>query len=136
MASTPPERAGSAASIQETGGEFGVAMGVALMGSLGTFVYRAGVTEAAPAGLPPEAAAAANDGIASAMAAAQQLPGALGAQLADTARTAFTAGFNVVGLASTVIFVVVTILAATLLRRIGRPETPAPAPERELVGVN
>src|SRR5689334_11720047 len=63
MVSTPPEKAGSAASIQETGGEFGVAMGVALMGSLSTFVYRSQLTVNAPAGLSTEATASAKDSV-------------------------------------------------------------------------
>jgi MFS transporter, DHA2 family, multidrug resistance protein len=136
MASTPPEKAGSAASIQETGGEFGVAMGVALMGSLATFIYRAQIADTAPAGLPADAAAAARDGVASAMTTAQQLPGTLG----DPARTAFTAGLNVVGVAGAVIFAGLTILAVAVLRKVGDPTVPAPVaepePERELVGVD
>ncbi len=44
MASTPPEKAGSAASLSETGGEFGVAMGIATLGSLATYVYRSSFT--------------------------------------------------------------------------------------------
>jgi MFS transporter, DHA2 family, multidrug resistance protein len=40
MASTPPERAGSASAIAETSSEFGGALGVALLGALGTWIYR------------------------------------------------------------------------------------------------
>jgi DHA2 family multidrug resistance protein-like MFS transporter len=141
MASTPPEKAGSAASIQETGGEFGVAMGVALMGSLSTFVYRAQITDTAPAGLPADAAAATRDGVAAAIATAQHLPGTVGDQLADAARAAFTTGLNAVGVAGAVIFVGLTVLAATVLRKVGEPAPvaaaePEPERERELVGVH
>ncbi|WP_214316678.1 MFS transporter [Nonomuraea sediminis] len=48
IGSAPPERAGSAASILETSGEFGVALGVALLGSLASAVYRAVLPEGAP----------------------------------------------------------------------------------------
>jgi DHA2 family multidrug resistance protein-like MFS transporter len=123
MSSTPPEKAGSAASIQETGGEFGVALGVALMGSLSTFVYRGRIAELAPAGLPADAAAATHDGVATAVAAAQSLPGALSAQLTEAARVAFTDGLNAVGIAGSVIFVALTVLAA----RLRTPAAPAPA---------
>jgi DHA2 family multidrug resistance protein-like MFS transporter len=141
MASTPPEKAGSAASIQETGGEFGVAMGVALMGSLATFVYRAQITDTAPAGLPADAATAARDSVAAAITAAQQLPDELGAQLADAARTAFTSGLNTVGVVGTAIFAGLTILAATVLRNEHNPDpatspTPAPAPKQDLLDVH
>jgi MFS transporter, DHA2 family, multidrug resistance protein len=40
MAATPPERAGSASAIAETSSEFGGALGVALLGALGTWIYR------------------------------------------------------------------------------------------------
>ncbi len=40
VSSAPPERAGSASAISETSAEFGGALGVALLGSLGTLVYR------------------------------------------------------------------------------------------------
>jgi hypothetical protein len=52
VGSAPPERAGSAASLSETTGEFGIAMGVAVMGSLGTAIYRGQV--AVPRQTPPE----------------------------------------------------------------------------------
>jgi MFS transporter, DHA2 family, multidrug resistance protein len=40
VSSAPPERAGSASAISETSAEFGGALGIALLGSLGTFIYR------------------------------------------------------------------------------------------------
>jgi len=36
----PPEKAGSASSLQSTSGELGIALGIALLGSIGTAVYR------------------------------------------------------------------------------------------------
>ncbi len=50
LGSAPPEKAGSAASISETSGEFGVALGVAALGSLATIVYRAHLDH--PCGYP------------------------------------------------------------------------------------
>jgi len=135
MASTPPEKAGSAASIQETGGEFGVALGVALLGSLSTFVYRSQIGHSAPAGLSPEAATSAKDSVAAALATAHHLPGALGDQLAEAARSAFTSGLNAVGLAGAIIFAGLTVLAATVLRKVDSP-APVEEPARELVAVS
>jgi MFS transporter, DHA2 family, multidrug resistance protein len=40
VSAAPPERAGAASAISETSAEFGGALGVALLGSLGTFIYR------------------------------------------------------------------------------------------------
>lgn len=94
VGSVPPEKAGSAASMSETSGEFGIALGVAVMGSLGTAVYRSQVT--VPAGTPAEASAATRDTLAGATTAAEQLPSGLAAQLLGPAQEAFTAGLNVV----------------------------------------
>ncbi|WP_128092269.1 MFS transporter, partial [Streptomyces resistomycificus] len=48
MGSAPVERAGSASSLMETGAEFGGALGMALLGSIGTAVYRHEIPASAP----------------------------------------------------------------------------------------
>ncbi|WP_066365028.1 MFS transporter [Herbidospora mongoliensis] len=101
MASAPPEKAGSAASLSETGGEFGVAMGIATLGSLAVYVYRSSFT------VPDEAA---RQGIAEASVAAQRLGGAAGEQLMEAARTAFTSGLVVVATVGTVVFAGLALL--------------------------
>lgn len=53
----PKQKAGSAAAISETSGEFGIALGVAVIGSVGAAVYRNQVS--VPDGVPADAAAAA-----------------------------------------------------------------------------
>ncbi|MFG2043119.1 MFS transporter [Dactylosporangium sp. NPDC048998] len=109
MASAPPEKAGSAASISETSGEFGVAVGVALLGSLGTLVYRTQLD--LPAGAPQ----AARSSLTAALQVASGVPGLL-----DAARNAFTSGLNVVGAVGAVIFAALALTAAVTLRQ--RPE--------------
>ena len=53
LAAAPPEKAGSVASISETGGEFGIALGIATLGSLGTIIYRNQLVDTVPpASLP------------------------------------------------------------------------------------
>jgi DHA2 family multidrug resistance protein-like MFS transporter len=52
VGSAPPERAGAAAGISETSFELGAALGIAVLGSLVTTVYQAGLG-GATAGLPP-----------------------------------------------------------------------------------
>src|SRR5256714_4716189 len=56
MTSAPPERAGAASALSETANELGGALGIAILGSIGTAVYRRQVADALPAGLPPDAA--------------------------------------------------------------------------------
>ncbi|NED94920.1 MFS transporter [Phytoactinopolyspora alkaliphila] len=113
VGSVPPERAGSAASASETSGEFGIAMGVAVMGSLGTAIYRSGLD--IPAGTPADVAIAAEDTLAGAVAVAEQLPGELAQQLLVPAREAFTDGLNLVaglGGAAIAAFAVVALILA------------------------
>lgn len=85
VGAAPPGRSGAAAALSETVQELGIAVGVALLGSLTTAVYRAGLD--AGAGLPPGY----GDSLAGAAAVAQRLPdGAL-----EQARLAFLDGLNV-----------------------------------------
>jgi DHA2 family multidrug resistance protein-like MFS transporter len=118
LAAAPAEKAGSAASIQETGGEFGIALGIATLGSLGTVVYRNQLAGTVPTGVFDQAVDAAGEGITAAVAAAQHLPGPLSADLLDAARAAFTAGLNVVGGVGAAIFLGLAITAAAALRHV------------------
>lgn len=100
VSAVPPEKAGSAASMSETSGEFGIATGVALLGSLGTAVYRSQVP--VPAGTPADLAAATRDTLAGAAVAAERLPADQAARLLEPAQAAFTTGLNVVAAAGAV----------------------------------
>jgi MFS transporter, DHA2 family, multidrug resistance protein len=119
VGSAPPERAGSAASMSETSGEFGIALGVAVLGSVGAAVYRSQV--AVPAMTPPDAAAAGGDTLAGAVAAAEHLPAELAGALIATAREAFTAGLQVVAGAGAIAMLAFGVLALVLLRPAGVP---------------
>ncbi|GGP03828.1 MFS transporter [Nonomuraea glycinis] len=114
MGSAPPEKAGAASALSETSGELGIALGVALLGSVGTAVYRALVT--VPDGVPGEAAAAARDTLPAALATAADLPADAGAELLESAHAAFIAGLNVVGVVSAVIALGLAALARTAFR--------------------
>jgi hypothetical protein len=63
VASVPPERAGSASAVAETGSELGGALGIAVLGSLGVAIYR---HQMGHAHLPPQAAGEAGGTIGSA----------------------------------------------------------------------
>ena len=73
VGTAPPERAGAASAISETGSEFGGALGIAILGSIGTAVYRGEMADAVPTGVPPEAAELARDTLGGAVAAAGHL---------------------------------------------------------------
>ncbi|NUT36237.1 MAG: MFS transporter [Hamadaea sp.] len=108
VGSAPPEKAGSAAALNQTSGEFGFALGIAVLGSLGAAVYRARIT--------PSATGPAADSLAGAVSAAQDLPAALAADLLGSARSAFTAGMHVAALLSAVVIAAVAVLVVALLR--------------------
>ena len=90
----PPERAGAASAVSETSSELGGALGIAILGSIATAVYRA----AAPMGAPDTIGAAAGD--------------TLGA-----AREAFTQGMQVASGIAAAVLVVAAVVAVTMLRR-------------------
>jgi len=123
MGATPPEKAGSAAAVMETSGEFGIAVGIATLGSLATFVYRGEVTDGLPTGLPASLAAAMNESLAVAVNATNQGP------LLDLARSAFTSGLNVVSGVGAAIFVTLAAVCLVVLRR---ADQPAPAVEQDV----
>ena len=67
VGSAPPEKAGAASGISETAAELGAALGIAVLGSVGVAIYRAGHA-GLPTGVPAAAAAAARDTLGGAVA--------------------------------------------------------------------
>jgi MFS transporter, DHA2 family, multidrug resistance protein len=94
ISAAPPERAGAAAGLSETGSELGGALGIAILGSIGTAVYRTAFSEAAPPGIPAAALGAARDTLGAAVVVAEQLPESLGVSLLDAARGAFVSSLR------------------------------------------
>ena len=119
MGTAPAERAGSASSLLETGAEFGGALGMAVLGSIGTALYRHDVPASAPA--------AARETLGGALAVAGRLPGRAGEPLAAAAREAFTEGMRGAALAGAAVLAVAAAGAAMTLRggRAQRREAPA-----------
>ncbi|GAA2907174.1 MFS transporter [Streptosporangium fragile] len=126
VASAPARKAGSAAAMSETSSEFGIALGIAVLGSVGGAVYRHGLDGTLPAGLPGGAVEAVRDSLVDAVAAAERLSGSLGAEVLTAAREAFTGGLNVAGVIGTVLVVGLAAAVVGLLR--GGAPRPAPLP--------
>lgn len=116
VGSAPPERAGSAAAISETSLEFGGAVGIAILGSIVTAVYRSQMALTQPAGLAPDAARSAAATLGGAAAEAARLPADLAAGLLAAARSAFVAGMQLSALVAMVGLVVTALTALVLLR--------------------
>jgi DHA2 family multidrug resistance protein-like MFS transporter len=132
VGSAPPERAGAASGISETGAELGGALGISLLGSIGVAIYRGRIADALPVGVPADAAEAARDTLGGAVAAAAALPAEVGAALIATAQGAFVQGMQVAAVISAVMALGVAILTMTTLRDARPPaEGRDDEPERE-----
>ncbi len=116
VSSAPAERAGAASGISETGTEFGSALGIAILGSIGVAIYRGQLAHTLPAGIPTQAAVAARDTLGGAVGVAHQLPADVGAALLAAAREAFTIGLQVTAAISAAVAVGIAVLATVLLR--------------------
>ena len=131
VGSAPPERAGAASGISETSSELGGALGLAILGTVGTAIYRSNAADAIPAGLPADAGATASDTLGGAVEVAARLPQPLAAEVLEPAREAFTQGLQVAATVSGILLVAAAVLVARLLARgAERPEserTPTPA---------
>ena len=126
VGSAPPEQAGAATGISETSGELGGALGIAILGSIGTAVYRTGVADSLPPDVPAAAADAARDTLGGALAIAQTLPDAVGAALVEVARIAFIDALHFVAAVAAVGAILTAIAAAVALRSVAARSEPAP----------
>jgi DHA2 family multidrug resistance protein-like MFS transporter len=138
IGTVPPRRAGAASGTSETSSELGGALGIAILGSIGSAVYRGQVADAIPTGVPPRATEAARDTLGGALAVAGQLPDRLGGPLLEAAREAFTHGLQLAFAICAAIAVLIAVLIAALLRGadVGAEpeERPGPCPDGPCAG--
>lgn len=125
MGAAPPERAGSASGLNETSSEFGGALGIALLGSLMTALYRNDLEGAFPAGLSPETELTALRGLGPATTAAETLPGASATALIAVAREAFTSAMQVTAWVSGALVLAAAVTAIVMFRRLRPAAAPA-----------
>src|SRR5215469_4980048 len=125
MGAVPPERAGAAAAVVETATEFGAALGIAVLGSIGVAAYRSSLAVLAPAGTPPEALATARNTLGGAVTVAGQLPGRIGTGLLEAARTAFTYGLNNAALGAAIVMALAAVASAVFFRGVRVESSPA-----------
>jgi DHA2 family multidrug resistance protein-like MFS transporter len=113
MSSAPPERAASSASMAQLANELGIALGLSVLGSLGTVVYRLQL------GLPGSSA---EQSVIDGVREGQHDPALLAA-----AKDAFTDSFHVVGLVGVVLMVVVLVLVARATREPATQDSATPS---------
>ncbi|MFE3458923.1 MFS transporter [Nocardiopsis aegyptia] len=120
LATAPPDRAGAAAGISETSTELGGALGIAVLGTIATGIYRDTVRQELPG---TEGAAA--ETVAGALAAAAELPEAAAGALLGTAFGAYTDGITTAALTGAGVMAAVAVAVAVGLRRLP-PGTDSP----------
>ncbi|MFH8618743.1 MFS transporter [Streptomyces sp. NPDC017979] len=122
VGSAPPEKAGAAAATGQTAYDLGLALGIAVTGSVAAAVYRGGI--------PADAPAEARDTIGGALTAAERLPQGAEALVA-AAREAFTHGLQWAALVSAGFALVTAGLVWVLLRHVPPVSGSAPAERRD-----
>lgn len=118
VGAAPPERAGAASAISETSAELGGALSIAILGSIGTAVYRAQMASAVLDGLTPDVVASARSTLGGAVAMASHLPQQQSAELLGMARDAFTRALDVTAGISAALSITAAVLAVGVLRRV------------------
>ncbi|UGB34064.1 MFS transporter [Microbacterium sp. cx-55] len=115
LSSAPPAKAGAASAVSETAYEVGAVLGTSVLGGLLTALYRSNLQ--LPAGMPADAATAARETLAGAMAAADRLEPATGEALRSAAAHAFDTGVGATSLIGAGLVIVAAVIAATTLGR-------------------
>jgi DHA2 family multidrug resistance protein-like MFS transporter len=115
VGSAPPEQAGVAAAISETSSEFGGALGIAILGSIGTAVYRSAMAGSVSQNVPSHVAHAAMSTLGAAVEASQRLGAPFGSALLDSARNAFVAGMHAAAWVAAAAMLATAIVAARAL---------------------
>ena len=114
VSSAAEDQSGAASGLSETCSEFGGALGIALLGSLATFLYRHTLFAALPAGIPAPASGMALRGIGAARAAAETFNG--GGALLEAAKHAYTSAAGIALVVSAAVAVLTAVLAVTMFK--------------------
>jgi MFS transporter, DHA2 family, multidrug resistance protein len=132
VGAAPPERAGAASAISETGFELGGALGIAVLGSIATAVYQGIMASSVPPGIPDGAAQLSSETLGNAVAIAGLLPQQAGTELLAAAREAFTRAMEQTAAVGIVFTIAAAAMAMIALRAVNAgPSSGEPADTRE-----
>ena len=120
VSAAPKERSGAASALSETASEFGGALGIALLGSLATLLYRSSLGEAMPPAVSVSAMETALRGIGAASSLAPTLGD--GDALFSAARGAYASAADITFLTAAAIMMLAAIVAVTMFRGLKTPE--------------
>ncbi|MFH8563362.1 MFS transporter [Streptomyces sp. NPDC017988] len=121
LSSVPKEQAGAASAVSETAYELGAALGIALLGSIVTGVYR---DFTAPPGTPPAVASASHESLGGAVESVADLPPHQADALLVAAQTAFVDGLRLAATAGAAVLLATAVAAWFLLKGQKLAETP------------
>jgi MFS transporter, DHA2 family, multidrug resistance protein len=120
VGAAPPEQAGTVAGLGQAGNELGGALGIALLGTLGTAVYRGDMHGVA--------GGASGDTLGGAVSLTGQLP----AGVLDAATHAFAHGMHVAAAVAVVLLAATSALVAVTLRTLPAADAPSAVPTPDL----
>ncbi|MFD9951415.1 MFS transporter [[Kitasatospora] papulosa] len=132
LGAAPPERAGSAAAVLESGQELGGALGMAILGSVGAAVYSRDMADALPPGTPH--ADAVGETLGGAAAVAAELPAATADAVLTAAREAFTHGLGFAAVGAALVMACAAALSVGFLRGVGGTAGISQEPDVEKAG--
>ncbi|WP_032406701.1 MFS transporter, partial [Rhodococcoides fascians] len=113
VSAVEPERAGAASAVSETAYELGIALGVAILGTVVMAIFRRGIDTSQ---LTPELGARAAETLGGADAVARELPDSVATVLLDSAHAAFVSGMHVAAVATAVVLAVTAVFVLVNLR--------------------
>lgn len=116
ITTAPAERAGAASALAETSAELSGALGIAVLGSLGMLAYRLWLDPALPTSLADADTTRALSTLGGAVAVGDELGGAAGMAVVDTARTAFTGAMRAIAVFGMAMMLLAAWMAARLMR--------------------
>jgi DHA2 family multidrug resistance protein-like MFS transporter len=117
MSDVPPERAGAASGISETSFEFGAALGVAVLGSIVSAVYRAHMTNAALPEVSPEVLTTARETLGAAVEVAKTLEPRAQEAIVSAASEAFTRAMHAASYVSAALGLVAAAVCTRFMRK-------------------
>ncbi len=118
VSSVPPAKAGAAAATSETAAELGMALGIAVIGSVGAVIYQQYMAARLPDGLTPDQIEIASDTLGGALAVIKQLPPDTAQALLIVVQDGFASALHVNSLIGAVIMASAAVLTATCLRQV------------------
>lgn len=118
VAAAPTDQAGSASALSETSSELGAALSIAILGAIGSMVYRIGLV--IPSDLGVDDAEHAGQSLQNAAAIADALPESIGDRLLEAAQSAFNSGQSTITASAAALLLTLAIVISVSARVRGK----------------